>query len=486
MPARYFTYKSLDDIRADARRLGVDVTFEEHLEAIRQPVRIGHRTIGNSLGVHPMEGCDGDPDGKPGELTVRRWEMFGRGGAKLIWGEATAVVPEGLANPRQLLINEANYSAIARMLERTRAAHTEAFGTTDDLMIGLQLTHSGRYSYRKPIIAYHHPQVDSVTYLDKKKHDAIPDDYPVVTDDYLEHLEDAFVAAARLARRAGFDFVDIKQCHTYLLNELLGGRTRPGNYGGSFENRTRLVRNVLGKIRSALGDSLVLASRMNAYDGVPYTTGEGNVGVPLPYDTPYRFSFGVDCDDPLRDDLTEPIMLIRMLREHGVRLVNVSMGSPYYNMHYGRPFETTPTDGYLQPEHPLVGVARHFRITGALQQEFPDLPFVGTGYSWLQKYLIQAAESNLRRRRVTIVATGRGALAYPEYAADALATGVLKSQRVCIAVSYCTNLMRAKDNEYGQYPAGCVPRDPVYAPIYKEVLAKRRNASSVPTNGEEE
>jgi 2,4-dienoyl-CoA reductase-like NADH-dependent reductase (Old Yellow Enzyme family) len=475
MADKYFTYKSIDDMRADITHLGIDITLEEKLDAVFQPVRIGPRTIGNAMGIHPMEGCDGTIDGKPGELTYRRWQRFGDGGAKLIWGEATAVVPEGLANSRQLLLTEANLSDFERLVKVTRDAHRARFGSDSDLMIGLQLTHSGRWSYRAPVIAYHHPQADRVTYADKKKGIRIDSSYPLVTDDYLERLEDAYVDAARRAAKVGFDFVDIKQCHTYLLNELLGARTREGKYGGSFENRTRMIRNILGKIRTEVGGGLQTASRLNVYDGVPFeldpVTGAGR---PIPFVTPYAYNFGVDTHDPMREDLTEPIALVGMMRDLDVHLVNVSMGSPYYNMHYGRPFEKKPFEGYETPEHPLIGVARHFAAAARIQEAFPDLVIVGTGYSWLQKYLINAGESNLRRKRVSVIAVGRGAIAYPDFAVDAQTKGELNPSHVCIAISYCTNLMRSKNNELGQYPSGCVPRDDVYVPIYKEVLAKRK------------
>ncbi|HLP15366.1 MAG TPA: NADH:flavin oxidoreductase [Bacteroidota bacterium] len=475
MPEKYFTYKSLDDLRKDVQKLCVDITFEEKLEAISRPVTIGPRTIGNAMGIHPMEGCDGTLEGRPGDLTYRRWQRFGEGGAKLIWGEATAVVPEGLANSRQLLINERNLPEFAKLVMITRDAHRARYGTDSDLMIGLQLTHSGRWSYRAPVIAYHHPQADLVTYVDKKNGIRIDPSYPVVSDDELEHLEDAYVKAAKLAHAAGFDFVDIKQCHTYLLNELLGARTRPGMYGGPFENRTRMIRNILGKIRNETGDSLILASRLNVYDGVPFELDtQTGAGRPIQFEIPYRYNFGVDTNDPLKPDFSESIALVRMMREQGLHLLNVSMGSPYYNMHYGRPFEKKPFDGYETPEHPLLGVARHFDAAAKIQEAFPELAVVGTGYSWLQKYLIQAGESNLRRRRVSIIAVGRGAIAYPDFAVDALTKGELNPSQVCIAISYCTNLMRSKNNELGQYPSGCVPRDDVYAPIYKEVLAKRK------------
>lgn len=475
MTEHYFDYKTLDDIRAGARELGAAVHFEDTLDAVFRPVTIGNRTIGNSMGIHPMEGCDGTLDGRPDELTVRRWKRFGEGGAKLIWGEATAVVPEGLANPRQLLINEPNLRSLADLVNETRMAHKQRFGSADDLLIGLQLTHSGRYSYRRPLIAYHHPQADRATWLDKAKGIRMPADYPVLSDGDLERLEDAYVAAARRAFSVGFDFIDLKQCHTYLLNELLGARTRPGRYGGDFEGRTRFIRNTLGKIRAELGKDVLIASRMNAFDGVPFGKDPATgMGTPMPFETPYRYSFGVNVDDPIKEDLTEPMALIRLMRTFGVCMVNVSMGSPYYNMHYGRPFERSPDDGYYSPEHPLIGVARHFRITGALQEAFPDLVIVGTGYSWLRQFLLHAGEWNLRHKRVSIVATGRGAIAYPDYAADARETGALKHSNVCLAISYCTNLMRAKNNELGQYPAGCVPRDEIYTAVYKELLASRK------------
>jgi len=485
MSQHFFTYRSLDEIKADVERLGLDITFETEIDYLSHPVKVGGLTAGNSLGIHPMEGCDGTLDGKPGELTFRRWERFGRGGAKLIWGEATAVVPEGRMNPRQLLLKVENASSFRELLQRTRQAHREEFGRDDDLIVGLQLTHSGRYSYQRPMLVYHNPLVDKVTYLDKKTGVTIPPDYPLVSDEYLEQLEDKFVEAAKLAYEIGFDFVDIKQCHSYLLSELLGATSRDGKYGGTFENRTRFIRNVLRKLRPELRAGVFIASRINVFDGIPFwrdpVTGEGK---PFAYPIPYTYGgFGIDPNDPVRPDLTEPIMLVRTLVEEGVQLVNVSMGSPYYNMHYGRPFERAPVDGYESPEHPLVGVDRHFRLTAQIQQAFPDLVVVGTGYSWLREFLLPAAESNLRRRRVTIVAVGRGAIAYPEYAKDALRKRALDRNKVCLAVSYCTALMRSKDNELGQYPAGCVPRDDVYASIYQEMLRKRKTKAAVAKEG---
>lgn len=471
---KYFNYKSIDDLRKDIEKHGLDLRLETELKYLKQPVQIGTKIAGNSLAIHPMEGCDGSLDGKPDELVYRRWERFGAGGVKLIWGEATAVLEEARANTRQLLVNEENAKDLEKLLVRTRMVHKERFGSDDDLIIGMQLTHSGRYSCRKPLIVNRDPILDKITYLDKKKGVLIPDDYPLLSDDELEKIEDAFVSAAKIAYKIGFDFVDIKQCHRYLLSELLASFTREGKYGGSFENRTRFVRNVIGKIKSELGDGLILASRFNAYDGAPYRHDtESHKGMPHDYKTPYLWGFGVDQQEPLKEDLTEPKALVKLLMDLGVKLVNVSMGNPYANPHVGRPFEKPPIDGYETPEHPLLGVDRHFRITAQIQQEFPDLPIVGTGYSWLQEYLLYAAEANKRDGKVTIAGVGRGALAYPDYAHDGLELGKMDRKKVCVTVSYCTALMRAKGNELGQFATGCVPRDPeVYLPLYKKTLKK--------------
>jgi 2,4-dienoyl-CoA reductase-like NADH-dependent reductase (Old Yellow Enzyme family) len=453
--SRYFTYRSLDDLRADIGKHGVDIRLEENVQRLLEPITIGERTIGNRMAVHPMEGCDGTLDGRPDELTFRRWERFGSGGAKLIWGEATAVVAEGRANPRQLLINDANAPDVERLLANTRRAHHDRFGRDDDLLIGLQLTHSGRWSYPDPLIARHSRTLDPIKHTEAS---------PLLDDAYLERLAGAYAAAARLAQNAGFDFVDIKQCHTYLLNELLAARHRDGRYGASFENRTRLLREVIAAVkRDAAG--LMLASRLNVYDGPRYDAAAGERGEPDP--EPENTGWGTSEGDGIAPDPSEPIRLVGMLSELGVRLINVTMGSPYFNSHIGRPFERAPVDGYDPPEHPLVGVERHFRLAGEIQRAHPDVAVVGTGYSWLRHYAAFAGEANVRGGRVSIMGLGRGALAYPDFAADLMDHGSMDLRKACIGVSYCTALMRAKNNDLGQFPAGCVPRDPIYAEEFK-------------------
>lgn len=468
MGKKWFIYRSVEEFAEDVNRLGVEVPMDAGRSAMFRPVRIGRLAPGNAWAIHPMEGCDGAADGAPDELTYRRYRRFGAGGAKLIWGEATAITLDARANPRQLAISEGTAGALGRMLEETRRAHRETFGRDDDLVVGLQLTHSGRYSLR-PVIAQHDPALDPATFVDRKRGLTVTPDHPLITDDELERLEDRYVEAARMVARLGYDFVDIKQCHRYLMNELLSGRDRPGRYGGSFENRTRFARNVFGKIRDAVGDRLVLATRLNVFDGVPFTNDpQSNIGVPRPHPLPYRWGWGVNMDGPLEPDFTEPLRYVGLLRDWGVALIDVSMGSPYSNYYLLRPFDTPSWNGYDSPEHPLIGVDRHFRATEIIQRAYPDLAIVGSGYSWLRHFMADVAEANLKRGRVTMVGVGRGALAYPDWVKDLMEKGAMERRNVCITVSDCTTLMRWKHNPQGQYPTGCVPRDKVYAEIYRE------------------
>src|ERR1700682_3156714 len=147
--AHYFKYHSLEDLEADCRRRHLEIPFTTDLRTLFRPGTVGPLTVGNALCIQPMEGCDGTLEGRPDELTFRRYRRFGAGGAKLIWGEAAAVVEEGRANPRQLLLNEQTAPDFERMLAECRQAHRDAVGSDDDLLIGLQLTHSGRYSHRR-------------------------------------------------------------------------------------------------------------------------------------------------------------------------------------------------------------------------------------------------------------------------------------------------------------------------------------------------
>jgi 2,4-dienoyl-CoA reductase-like NADH-dependent reductase (Old Yellow Enzyme family) len=475
--SEFFKYKTSADLISGASALGHTLEVAEDVASLFQPFDFGQQfdfgtcRAGNRLVIHPMEGCDGTLDGLPDELTYRRYRRFGGGGAKLIWGEAAAVCPEGRANTRQLWIADHSAAALEEMLRQCRQAHRDAGLDDTDLVVGLQLTHSGRYSVAGPVVATRDPLLDPLV-IDKRTGRSVSEN-PLVTDGELERLADQFVAAAKLAYRIGFDFVDIKQCHRYLLSELLASTGRPGMYGGSFENRTRLALSIVRRVREECPGKLI-ATRMNAYDGIPHRArAEDNVGQPVPHTLPVTTAWGTDPLDPSREDLSEPVRYAQALCEAGVGLINVSMGNPYANPHVVRPADYPPVDGYRAPEHPLHGVARHFRIARAIQAAVA-VPVVGGGYSWLQEFAGHVAAANVARGDTAFVGFGRATLSHPDFA-NALATeGRFHRKRVCRTFSYCTGLMRAKDHPLGQYETGCPPFDKeAYGGVWKEVEAKR-------------
>jgi 2,4-dienoyl-CoA reductase-like NADH-dependent reductase (Old Yellow Enzyme family) len=180
-------------------------------------------------------------------------------------------------------------------------------------------------------------------------------------------------------------------------------------------------------------------------------------------------SWGTDPLDPFTPDLAEPLRLIGELKGLGVALLNVTLGNPYASPHLIRPFEYAPPDGYETPEHPLIGVDRHFRLTEAVQRAYPDLPVVGSGYSWLQAYVLEAGAANVGAGRTTFVGVGRASLAQPDFGRAALEGRPLDPKRTCRTFSYCTALMRSKHNALGQYATGCPPFDKeAYAELWKE------------------
>lgn len=436
-------------LEQEIRALDVPIRFESEIREALTPLAIADRRVGNRFAIHPMEGCDGTLEGAPDELTFRRWERFGGGGAKLLWGEAVAIDPAARANSRQLLLSDANLAPLERLIAVARTAH----GPANDFLVGFQLTHSGRWSYPTPLVMFHDP--------------ALRNNGRIITDDELDRLQDLYVSASLRARDIGADFIDIKQCHRYLLSEMLAARTRPGKYGGSLENRTRFVREVLGRLAAEAPD-LIRGSRMNFFDGVPFrknaTTG---IGEPIPGATENYLA------------AADAVEALTMFRDAGLQLVNVTAGCPYFNPHVGRPADKEPPDGYGAPEPQLAGVARHFQLAEAALRACPDLPVVGTGYSYLRHYAVEAGEANLRDGRVSIVGLGRGAIAYPDFAHDVQ----MDKKKVCITVSYCTTLMRAKDNSLGQYAAGCAPRDPVYGKLLQEIQKKERDRARAQAAG---
>jgi NADPH2 dehydrogenase len=465
---RLGTLKGVGRFQEHVRSLQLSIPCDSEIvrgadSPVRKPLVCGDFKIGNRIAVQPMEGWDGTSDGNPTEHTVRRWRRFGQSGGKLIWGgEAVAVSHAGRANPSQLVIASHTLKGLARLRQVLVEEHQRTTGSDEGLFIGLQLTHSGRfsrpnvYSKPEPQILYPHP------ILDRKV--GLSGGGPVLEDGDIEAIIDQFHHAAKMVQELGFDFVDIKHCHGYLGHEFLSAHTREGKYGGSFENRTRFLREVVQGTRTA-APGLHIGVRFSAFDSVPFRPDpelsvNGKLGPGIPESLhnliPYRWGFGVKESDPTLMDLAEPVRFLSLLEDLRIRLVNITAGSPYYNPHIQRPALYPPSDGYQPPEDPLHAVAQHMNVTRQLKERFPKLIFVGTAYTYLQDFLPHVAQAAVREGWTDFVGLGRMVLTYPEILWDAVEGNEFQHKRVCRTFSDCTTAPRKG------LPSGCYPLDSYY------------------------
>jgi 2,4-dienoyl-CoA reductase-like NADH-dependent reductase (Old Yellow Enzyme family) len=467
------TLKTPAQFRSHLASLGIEIPCDEqietgagsHLAQAVDGIRINGKRIGNRFAVQPMEGWDGTIAGGATEEVRRRWRRFGESGAKLICGgEAMAVRPDGRANPNQLIIGESTRADLTELRSLLVQAHTERFGSADDLVIGFQLTHSGRFckptdkTRLEPRVAYRHPILDGKFHVTSDRH--------VWTDTEIEGLIEDYIAAARTARDVGADFVDIKHCHGYLLHEFLGAHERPGPFGGSFENRTRILRQIVRGIR-ADGNRIDIGVRLSAFDLIPFKPdpklskpGKPGPGIPEDFSLllPYRYGFGVNQSNPLAYDFSEAFKFVDLCVDLGVKVLNVTAGSPYYNPHIQRPAAYPPSDGYLPPEDPLAGVARQIQAARRIHMHVAGrMVVVGSAYSYLQEYLPNVAQAVVRNKWVDVVGLGRVMLSYPTILVEALGGTPLNPKSICRTFSDCTTAPR------NGMISGCYPLDKYYA-----------------------
>jgi 2,4-dienoyl-CoA reductase-like NADH-dependent reductase (Old Yellow Enzyme family) len=483
---RVASLKTPEQFREHLAKIGAQLPIDDIVQhgagaPLAQSLDAGIKVVGNRFAILPMEGWDGTEDGRPTDLTLRRWTRFGTSGAKLIWGgEAVAIRHDGRANPNQLVASEHTLAGLAQLREALVNEHALKFGDTSDLLIGLQLTHSGRFARPvdkkrlAPMTLYRHPL------LDKKFN--VPEG-ALLSDDGVARIIEDFGPAARIAQRAGFEFVDLKHCHGYLGHEFLTAVDRPGKYGGSFENRTRFLREVVEVVRAA-APGMGIGVRLSAFDWIAFKpAGDARIGEPEVWNEEDRIDKMDRIDDPHQNhpanlvhpveyhrypyafggdgtgtgiDLTEPKLFLDLLAELGIKLVCLTAGSPYYNPHIQRPALFPPSDGYQPPEDPLAGVARQLNVAAQLKRHRPDLVMVGTGYSYLQDWLPNVAQAVVREGWIDSVGIGRMALSYPEMVADALAGNPLQRKRICRTFSDCTTGPR------NGLVSGCYPLDEFY------------------------
>jgi len=434
-----FHYKTLEEVQAKAEELKIRLPFAKDTKILSTPLSVRNITFPNRLGVAPMEGADSTPDGRPSEYTMRRYVNEAAGGSAVIWFEAISIVEEGRSSATQLLLTEETLESYKALTAAVKEAGIRANGYAPYLI--MQANHSGRYSNPgnkpAPMIAYRHPELEQYR---------AADDSCIVSDDYLKSLEEKFGEAARLAKRAGFDAVDIKSCHGYLLAELTSAYTRSGLYGGSYENRTRLLKNGVKAAKVWEDPSFMVTARLGIYDG---------------YAWPY--GFGVSEGSGTVPDLAEPIRLVRELHDdYGMDMIDLTMGNPYATTHVTRPYDSGK---YVPDEHPFVGLDRMIHGIGAVKKAVPEMCIWASAPTYLRQFADLYTAGAVEEGLCDGMLFGRMAFADPDFANEIVKNGRIDPKRVCMTCGMCGDLIRAHK------PTGCVVRDAdIFRPFYQEFL----------------
>ena len=412
MNSHRWNYKTVQDLKRALEGLDLRISFSDDLSVLAKPLAIDGKTIRNRIVYQPMEGGDGYLDGSPGERTIKRYNAFARGGPGIIWVEAVPVLPEARSNPNQLYLHEDNLPSFKKLVDDMRA---ECFRENSrDIFIVIQFTHSGRYAQsqgrRAPVIAHHNQYIEENYFR--------PDESAVISDDGLKRYEEAMGKSAALAEKAGFDGAEVKCCHGYLASEFLTAYERPGPYGGSFENRTRLFMNCIDSARASTKGNFTITSRLNIHDGCPHPWGFGALADQTP-------------------DLAEPLRLVEMLRLGGMKLLNLTMGSSWQ-------FHTiAPKDG--APTNPLETVARMQSLSGKIKEANKDMYIVCSMYSYLQNFSPLAAAGSIAEGFSDMAGYGRLTFAYPDAARDIL-SGRFDEKKMCLCCPQCGYPCRVRSN----------------------------------------
>ncbi len=471
---RIGSLRTREEFVAYLTSLGLELPVDEKiLSALEgspmvQSLKIGPFILPNRWSIQAMEGWDANDDGTPSELLLNRWRKFGDSGAALVWGgEACAVQFDGRSNPRQLCHCEEHKDTMYHQLfDTVTAAHRERLkkegkNPEETFLVGLQLTHSGRFSKpwadrNTPKIAYHHKMLDARVKIDPN------DDSFIMTDGEIRQLVENYVRTAKYAQEAGFHFVDVKHCHGYFAHELLHATQRPGAYGGSIENRMRFLREIVDGIRTEC-PGLLIGVRLSIFDAIP---GEAT-----------KAEFGTAQNCLCEEDFE---IVRRMAEEIKIDVLNVTAASPYYSVYAQRPSFTPAVEAVLQPdgtmkippridppEDPLVGCVRQILNARELKKRFPTLPMVGSAYTYFQDFLPQVAQAVVRAGWIDSVGIGRMVLTYGDLVADSLAGRALDRCRVCRTFSDCTTAPR------NGMVSGCYPLDRTYREMTEALRLKQ-------------
>jgi len=443
-----FRYKNLEELKSELKRLNISLPLNSNTENLKDYILINGRKLANRLVIQPMEGFDANLNGSPSDLTFRRYKRYAKGGVGLIWFEATAISEDCRSNDHQLVLSEENLKDFKNLttIIRDQCNHTlKSLGFKYKCCLIIQLNHSGRYSKQNgikyPIRAYHNDELDRA--ISVKREDGV-----IISDDELKEIEETWIQKAILAKEAGFDGVDIKACHGYLISELLSARNRKdSDYGGNhLENRSKLLLDIVSQLQNKFrkDTDFIITSRVGVYDGMPYPTGFGVKRI-------------LDENFPASIDLEEPVELINKLYGFDVKLLNITAGNPHYVGHITRPYDVPIKGGKLPEEHPLYSAYRLIYLTSVIKSLTPrDMIFIGSGYSYFRQFAGNIASGIIQKEMADICGFGRMTFANPEFAKQIFQNNAIEKAKSCIACSKCSQFMREGRS------TGCAVRDPEY------------------------
>lgn len=378
-----------------------------------QPVTLRKRVLQNHLAAQAMEGNDGEDGGRPSERTVERYRKLAQGGWGLVVVEALSVTESSLARVNGMILNRRNLDAFKQLVERVKKDNP-------GICLLFQLTHSGE---------------QSGSFSDRVTLGPGGEGRRSLATDEIDRIRDSFIEASLLAEQAGADGIDFKMCHGYLGAEMLRlANTRADKWGGSFENRTRFLREIVSSARQSFSnDGFITGSRISMYEGI-------------------RGGCGTGGSDEIVEDLAEMLESIRLMARLGMDYVNISAGIPAL------------TGAITRPTEPSKHLAlHHLRYTKTaaemIQNESLNIKVIGSAYSSFRQEMPALCEEMLARRYVDICGLGRQSFADPLTPAK-LQSG--ESVSWCALCSGCTKLMVSQRND------GCV----VYNDYYKQELKK--------------
>jgi len=375
--------------------------------------RIGQRSTTNRLAAQPMEGNCGGAGGAVSELCLEKYRQQAKGKWGIIIAEAISVTPNSLARKDALVMSRQNLDGFKRLVDAVKQINP-------DTVLLFQITHSG--------------PVSNPTFSEKVCVTPGGEGRYLPTDE-IARIKDAFVECSLLSEAAGADGIDFKICHGYLCAELLRpANNRNDKWGGSFENRTRFLREGIAEIAARRkSKDFILGSRFSMYEGI-------------------RGGCGTTSSEEIIENLTEMKQLIELMGTMGMDYINVSAGIPAKTPIITRP---VPIAELMYLHH--LRYTRFAKET--LQAIGSDTKVIGSAYSVLQERALPVAEEMLEKNYADFIGWGRQTLADP-----LMPVKLMNNEKVdyCIACSGCSKMM------IKQIEVGCMMFNPYYKEYWKQ------------------